>query len=53
MEMITDIAWNTFKKTGDIKGNTESLIRNLKTINYPSQTSFCDLIFKEYNFFNI
>ena len=30
----------SFKKTGDIKGNTESLIRNLKTINYPSQTSF-------------
>ena len=30
----------SFKKTGDIKGNTESLIRNLKTINYPSQTSY-------------
>ena len=30
----------SFKKTGDIKGNTESLIRNLKTINYPSQISF-------------
>ena len=30
----------SFKKTGDIKGNTESLIRNLKTINYPTQTSY-------------
>ena len=30
----------SLKKTGDIKGNTESLIRNLKTINYPSQTSY-------------
>ena len=30
----------SLKKTGDIKGNTESLIRNLKTINYPSQASY-------------
>ena len=28
------------KKTGDIKGNTESLIRNLKLIKYPAQTNF-------------
>ena len=31
---------SSFKKTGDIKGNTESLIRNLKLIKYPSQTNF-------------
>ena len=31
---------SSFKKTGDIKGNIESLIRNLKLIKYPSQTSF-------------
>ena len=31
---------SSFKKTGDIKGNTESLIRNLKVIKYPSQTNF-------------
>ena len=30
----------SFKKTGDIKGNTESLLRNLKQINYPSSTSY-------------
>ena len=30
----------SFKKTGDIKGNTESLLRNLKTINYPSSVSY-------------
>ena len=31
---------SSFKKTGDIKGNTESLIRNLKLIKYPSQSNF-------------
>ena len=31
---------SSFKKTGDIKGNTESLIRNLKVIKYPAQTNF-------------
>ena len=31
---------SSFKKTGDIKGNTESLIRNLKLIKYPAQTNF-------------
>ena len=31
---------SSYKKTGDIKGNTESLIRNLKLIKYPAQTNF-------------
>ena len=31
---------SSLKKTGDIKGNTESLIRNLKFIKYPAQTNF-------------
>ena len=31
---------SSFKKTGDIKGNTESLIRNLKLIKYPSQSNY-------------
>ena len=31
---------SSLKRTGDIKGNTESLIRNLKLIKYPSQTNF-------------
>ena len=31
---------SSLKKTGDIKGNTESLIRNLKLIKYPAQTNF-------------
>ena len=30
----------SYKKTGDIKGNTESLIRNLKLVKYPDPSSY-------------
>ena len=38
--ILSNLKLSLFIKTGDIKGNIESLIRNLKLIKYPSQVSF-------------